>query len=110
MNKKQGRISPTRSIMDSEEMYTIVSLEEKGKVEKDFIWIEIPILDEIWDNSEWVLNTLKTLHKFKKESRKVMTEILANSIEGLSKDDLSFLVLNRKSLVQSYKYIKKYWL
>lgn len=109
MKKIKERINPTRSIMDLEEMYIITALEDKGKVNIDTLWIEIPILDENWDNSEWLLKVLSTLYDFRKESRKVIKQILTNSIKHLDKESLSFLVLNRKSLVQSYKYIKKYW-
>ena len=108
--KKLKWVNPTRTVEDLDGLYRISCLETNGKVDKDYIWLEVKIDDEVWDNSEWLLSMLKTVYEYRKEGRKGFKDAISNNVEHLDKQSLEFITLNRKSLVESYKYIKKYWL
>lgn len=107
--KKLKRINPSITVSEVNEAFTITALmDRKGGPEFSWMWIECKELDEMWDNSEWLIELFTMILEYGKEPEEVFRRII-ESVLYMDDNSVDFVVKHRKSLLEAVKYIKKYW-
>tara|TARA_R110002074_G_scaffold327038_1_gene497519 strand:- start:223 stop:561 length:339 start_codon:yes stop_codon:yes gene_type:complete len=107
--EKKIRINPTVSITEIKDRFVISALvEDNGKVNLKYMWLEVEELGVVLDNSMWLFDMFElmdaTSKLCKKETRGLVEEFLQ-----VDREIEDFIIKNRKALRATYNYIKQYW-